>query len=76
MPSPNGRHRVYNENERKVIDPFKSQYLTTTTPAQRKSLAQAHIFPALFTYWSSVGIDLNPDEMNKRTEVSKCLISI
>lgn len=71
MPPPSdSRRRVYNEEERKLIDPFKSDYMTTTTPAQRKAIAQAHIFPALFTYWSSIGVDLNPEEMNRRSEVS------
>ena len=45
--------------------------MSTTTPAQQKLIAQTHIFPALFTYWSSIGVDLNPDEMNKRSDVSR-----
>lgn len=63
------RRRVYNDEERKVIDPYKAEYLLTTTPAQRKTIAQALIFPALFTYWSSIGVDLNPDERNRRSDV-------
>ena len=63
-------------HERKVIDPFKEQYMNTTSPAERRALAQADIFPKLFTYWSSIGINLNSDEMNLRTEVSKSLIYI
>jgi hypothetical protein len=73
MPIPNERPRTYDKKEREVIDPFKERYMNTTTPAERRSLAQGHIFPELFTYWSSIGIDLNPDEMNKRTDVSKSL---
>lgn len=73
MPSPNERQRTYNLYERKVIDPFKERYMNTTTPAERRTLAQAHIFPDLFTYWSSIGIDLNSDERNERTNVSKSM---
>lgn len=67
------RWRTYSPNERRQIDPFKAEYMMTTTPAQRKVLAQAHIFPALFSYWSETGINLNPEEKNKRSEVSKCI---
>jgi hypothetical protein len=70
-----GRKRVYTEEERKVIDPFKAAYMGTETPAERKTIAQVDIFPALFTYWSSIGIDLNMDETNKRTQVSKYFIA-
>jgi hypothetical protein len=63
-------------HEREVIDPFKQQYMNTTSPAERRALAQAHIFPNLFTYWSSIGINLNSDEMNQRKEVSKSLFHI
>lgn len=63
------RPRIYNEKEREVMDPFKAQYMNTTTPAERKTMAQSNIFPALFTYWSSIGVDLNPNEMNRRSEV-------
>jgi hypothetical protein len=70
MASPiGGRKHVYTEEERKVIDPFKLAYMATQTPAERKQIAQVDIFPALFTYWSSIGVDLNPEETNKRTEV-------
>lgn len=71
-----GRKRVYTEEERKVIDPFKTSYMETTTPAERKSIAQVDIFPALFTYWSSIGVDLNADETNRRTEVCYYFSSI
>jgi hypothetical protein len=65
------RPRVYNQQERDVIDPFKADYMKTTTPAERKTLAQGHIFPALFTYWSSIGRDLSPAQIDIRSEVSK-----
>ena len=71
MPPPIGvRERTYNEGERFVIDKFKEQYMQSTTPSQRKNIAQAMIFPAIFDYWSSIGVDLNPVEQDKRSEVS------
>jgi hypothetical protein len=74
MVPPNRRHRrVYNKEERKVMNPFKADYLKTTTPAQRKAMAKGDIFPALFTYWSSCGVNLTTDEMDTREEVSRLL---
>lgn len=71
MSPPIGVHRhIYNEEERNIIDPFKEDYMKTTSPSERKAIAQAHIFPALFTYWSSIGVDLNPVEMKSRSNVS------
>jgi hypothetical protein len=64
------REKAYNEGERTVMDVYKAQYMQTTTPAERKELAQGFIFPALFSHWAGLGIDLNPTEKNKRVEVS------
>jgi hypothetical protein len=69
-----GRRRVYNEQERKAIDPFKDAYMKTETPAERKAIAQIDIFPALFTYWSSIGDDLNTEETKKRIDVGPNII--
>lgn len=63
------RPRFYNEAERNVINPFKVDYMKTTTPAERKAIAQIEIFPALFTYWSSIGLVISPAEQDRRTEV-------
>ena len=73
-PPQDDENRVYNRHEREKINPFKSDYMKTTNPAERKALAQAQIFPALFNYWSSIGIDLNPEEHNKRSEVSRNIV--
>jgi len=71
MESPiGGRRRVYNAQERLCIDPYKAEYMNTTTPTQRKILAQEQIFPVLFTYWEKRGDDLNTTEEAKRTNVS------
>jgi hypothetical protein len=74
QPPIGGRRRVYNEQERKVIDPFKDAYMKTETPAERKAIAQIDIFPALFTYWSSIGEDLNTEETKKRIDVGPNII--
>ena len=70
MPPPSTiRCQVYSDEERRLIDPFKEEYMKTTT-SEWKTIAQVKIFPALFTYWSSIGVDLNPGEMDRRSEVS------
>ena len=74
MPPPTSdRPRSYNKNERELMDKFKEEYMKTTTPAERKMIAQVRIFPALFTYWSSIGVDLSTKEMDRRSDVSKSL---
>jgi hypothetical protein len=73
-----GRPRIYNAQERNQIDPYKDDYLKTTSPGERKALAKGKIFPTLFTYWSSIGVDLTPHEMKIREAVSliskQCII--
>jgi len=68
-----GRPRVYNPQEREVIDKFKARYMMTTSPAERKNLAQGEIFPAVFDHWSKTGVDLTPEETNIRSEVSNTI---
>src|ERR1700679_1153201 len=71
MPPPTGPlKRVYNAQERAVINPFKEDFLNAATPAARKAIAQVHMFPALFNYWDSIGITINDDEMEARSNVS------
>ena len=71
MSPPTGpRKRVYNAQERAVINPFKDDFLNAATLAARKAIAQVHIFPALFNYWDSIGITLNDVEMEARSKVS------
>jgi hypothetical protein len=67
---PSGRlTRVYNDQEREVIDAFKTQYLDATSPAARKTIAMVHIFPALFNYWSSIGEFIDDSEKVLRSTV-------
>jgi hypothetical protein len=74
-PPISGRPRVYNPQEREVIDKFKARYMMTTSPAERKNLAQGEIFPAVFDHWSKTGVDLTPEETNIRSEVSNTIKS-
>ena len=67
--------RIYDDQERAVIDPFKPDYLKATTPTGRKTIAQVHIFPALFNHWASRGVELNTKEMQTRTEVSNTFLN-
>ena len=62
--------RVYNVDERQKIDPFKEEYMKSTSATERKMIAQSKVFPALFTYWSSIGVNLNSVEQDKWTEAS------
>jgi hypothetical protein len=71
MPPPIAkRRRIYNEKERAVMNPFKADFMKTTTPQERKQMAADLILPALFTYWSSCRMVFTPDEIDRRTEVS------
>jgi hypothetical protein len=64
--------RVYNEQERAAIDVFKDQYMEATSPGGRKTIAQVHVFPALFNYWASIGTVI--DEKQKELRSLVCLI--
>ena len=76
MTAPGGRlQRVYNEQEQAAINPFKTEYFNVTTPTARKTIAQAHIFPALFNYWDSIGIEIDDEEMKERSDMG-CKIKI
>jgi len=67
---PGGRRtRVYNAQERAAIDPFKDEYLSTTSAAAGKTIAQNHIFPALWNYWASISQILDDGETRLQTEV-------
>lgn len=68
--NPPGRlTRVYNAQERAVIDPFKTQYMATTSAAARKTIAQVHILPALFNHWDRIGEAVSGNDMRMRTMV-------
>ena len=53
MPPPiDVRRWVYDELERKVMNPFKNDYMNCSTPAERKAFATSKIFPKLFNHWA------------------------
>jgi hypothetical protein len=60
---------VYNQEERTVINQFKSQYMEASSPAARKDIAQMQIFPSLFNYWARIGETIDPDEHKLRSNV-------
>ena len=62
--------RVYTDQERAVIEPFKEDYYNAKTPKERKILAQLYILPDLFNYWDSLGLDISEEEKKIRSEVS------
>ncbi|KAF8799628.1 hypothetical protein BYT27DRAFT_7263714 [Phlegmacium glaucopus] len=63
--------QTYNTQERAAIDVFKDQYLEATSPATRKTIAQLHIFPALFNYWGTIGEVIDDREMELRTVLAE-----
>ena len=76
MSPPTGvRRRIYNEQERLVINPFKEGYMSAGTPAQRKNIAK-ELFSKLFSYWSSIGLDLETDESNRRQGVRTKIVKV
>jgi hypothetical protein len=64
------RPKAYDEGERVSIDKYKVQYMQTTSPSERKALAQGKIFPDLFNLWADRGVVMNPTDKNMREEVS------
>lgn len=64
--------RIFNEQERAVLDGFKDQYMDTRSPAARKDLAKDKIFPGIFNYWKGVGIVYTkPQEVIKKAVCQK-----
>lgn len=60
----------YNAQELAVIKPFKEEYFAADTPAQRKTIAQTSIFPALFNHWESIGKGVRGDsDMTREIQV-------
>jgi len=69
------QHRVYNKQERAAIDVFKDKYMKATTPEARKTIAQLHIFPALFNHWKNIGKVYNKKKTRMKSDVSFLTIS-
>jgi hypothetical protein len=72
MTTPAGRvQRVYKDDERHCIDPYKTEYLNATTPTARKLIVQAKILPDLFEHWARIGQEVPNDKMAKRRDVTQ-----
>lgn len=65
------QHRVFNEQERAVLDAFKNQYLDAASPEARKDLAVEYIFPEIFNYWKSLGMVFTTAQENQKKTVCR-----
>lgn len=61
--------RVYNPQEREVIDQFKDQYMDAKSPNARKTIATVYILPAIFSHWASLGKVFNENDLKLKTTV-------
>ena len=69
-PPTGGHEQVYDEHERKFIDPFKTDDLNATSPAGRKLVVQSEILPPLFQYWAKVDRAVPDEEMADKRDVT------
>jgi hypothetical protein len=65
------RRRVYNEQERKILDGFKDRYLAQKTPGDKKFFAENDIYPGIFNHWEDNGMVFSVNEKKKREEVCR-----
>lgn len=68
--------RVYTDEERAVIDVYKSRYLEASSSASRKTIAQVEVFPALFNYWKDRGKIYKKKKTQMKADVSPYFIEI
>ncbi|KAH9484687.1 hypothetical protein JR316_0001586 [Psilocybe cubensis] len=61
--------RAYNREERALIDVYKEQYITSSTPNDRSTIVNTKMFPALKVYWDNNRIKYDPDKA--RTDLLK-----
>jgi hypothetical protein len=54
-PMPARRERFYNVDEIKVLNSFKSDYLTAPSAKDRKNIVSCLICPALMLHWQDIG---------------------
>uniref|UniRef100_A0A8H8CGH6 Uncharacterized protein n=1 Tax=Psilocybe cubensis TaxID=181762 RepID=A0A8H8CGH6_PSICU len=52
--------RAYNREERALIDVYKEDYITSSTPNNRAAIVNTKMFPALKTHWDKNGINYDP----------------
>jgi hypothetical protein len=62
-------NRVYNEEERDLINSFKDSYMAARTPTERRMITQTNILPKLFNYWKDRGKKYNKRDTKTKTNV-------
>lgn len=62
-------HRVFSEDEHKVLYEYREKYMAATSPTERKAIAKIEMFPALFNHWRERGISFNTKETVIKTKV-------
>lgn len=65
---------VFTENEQKIIDKFKDQYMAATSAFQRRTVAQVEILPKLFNHWKSRGKIYDKEGTKLKTNVRSCFV--
>jgi hypothetical protein len=69
------QHRVFNDQERTILEAFKDQYFDAPTPEARKELAKWVIFPEIFNYWKGLGMVFTTAQEDKKKAVCRILNS-
>lgn len=61
--------RVYNKEERDLINSYKDKYMAATTSTERRIISQTDILPQLFNYWKDMGKRYNKRDLKTKTNV-------
>lgn len=70
------RERVYDDEERKHIDPYKTEYLNAKSAAGRRTIVQNKILPDIFEYWAKIGQEVPKEAMASRSAVNSHLFFV
>jgi hypothetical protein len=68
---PREYHPVYDKEERAILNGFKERYTAMKSPSQKKLFAQNIMFPKLFDWWESKGIEYDFDQALEKSKVHK-----
>ena len=72
---PREYHPVYDKEERVILNSFKERYMSMS-PSQKKIFAQNIMFPKLFDWWESKGIQYDFDQALEKSKVSSQIFDI
>lgn len=61
--------QIYNSAERAILDPFKADYIATSTKATRKQFFVSRIWPMIYKYWFEKEGLLTQPEIAARVKV-------